>query len=174
MNKMILCTDDAHGIGKNGTIPWHSSDDFAHFKQETQGKKILMGYKTWQSLPYKPLRDRVNIVVTSRRVSDETLSEHKDVIFINKSHLGEFLRNNDGIVVIGGSTIYQAALPYVDEIILSVISGDYDCDTFFDVHASDVHVFVPKSTKTLSDGVQVFYLHRTLESIAENADIRWF
>lgn len=157
MNKMILCTDSMCGIGKNGTIPWYSTEDFKHFKQETQGKKILMGYKTWQSLPNKPLRERVNIVITSKHISNETIAEHKDVIFINKSHLTDFLLNNDGIVVIGGSTIYQAALPYVDEIVLSVISGDYGCDTFYDVNASDEHSLVLKSTKTLNDGVQVFY-----------------
>lgn len=169
MNKMILCTDSKNGIGKNGTIPWHSSDDFKHFKAETQGQKVLMGYNTWQSLPRKPLPDRLNIVVTSRTVSDDEINKHRDVIFIHKNSLQDFLRYNDNIIVIGGATIYQAALPFVDEIILSNIDGDYECDTFFDVHSSTTNVFVPKSSKVLDDGTIVFYMSRAFPQ----EEIRW-
>lgn len=169
MNKMILCTDSKNGIGKNGTIPWHSSDDFKHFKAETQGQKILMGYNTWKSLPRKPLPDRLNIVVTSRTVSDDEINKHRDVIFIHKNSLQDFLRYNDNIIVIGGATIYQAALPFVDEIILSNIDGDYECDTFFDVHASTTNVFVPTSSKVLDDGTIVFYMSRAFQQ----EEVRW-
>lgn len=161
MNKMILCVDDKHGIGKDGSIPWHSTEDFKHFKAETVGQKVLMGYKTWESLPRKPLPDRLNIVVTSRTVSDDIINKHKDVIFIHKNSLSEFLRYNDGIMVIGGASIYEAALPYIDEVILSQISGDYDCDTFFDIHTVNPEfVFYPVKTKLLDDGITVTYLHK--------------
>lgn len=156
---MILCTDSKNGIGKNGNIPWHSSEDFKHFKDETIGKKVLMGYKTWESLPHKPLSDRLNIVVTDRGVSYNKQSN--DVIFIHKNNLIDFLIYNDNIVVIGGATIYEAALPFVDEVILSQISGDYDCDTFFDIHAVNPEfVFYPMKTKMLEDGITVTYLHK--------------
>jgi dihydrofolate reductase len=163
MNKMILCVDDKHGIGKDGSIPWHSTEDFKHFKAETVGQKVLMGYKTWESLPRKPLPDRLNIVVTSRTVSDDIINKHKDVIFIHKNSLSEFLRYNDGIVVMGGASIYEAALPFVDEIILSQISGDFNCDTFFNVYASNEHIFLPHNAKVLDDGITVFYMHRVDE-----------
>jgi dihydrofolate reductase len=163
MNKIILCTDSKNGIGKDGSIPWHSSDDFKHFKTETDGKKILMGYKTWESLPKKPLPNRMNIVVTSRSISDDDVNKHPDVIFIHQNSLSDFLNYNDGIIVIGGATIYQAALPYIDEIIWSQLDGDYGCDTFFDVHASPLHVFVPKNSKLLDDGTVVTYLNRKKE-----------
>lgn len=174
MNKMILCVDDKHGIGKNGSIPWHSSEDFKHFKAETIGHKVLMGYKTWESLPKKPLPDRVNIVVTSRTVSDDIINQHKDVIFIHKNSLSEFLKYNDGIIVIGGASIYEAALPYVDEIILSMVSGDYECDTFFNVYASDEHIFMPRDAKVLDDGISVFYLERQLEMPTHSNEIIWW
>lgn len=161
MNKMILCVDSKNGIGKDGSIPWYSTEDFKHFKAETVGQKVLMGYKTWESLPRKPLPDRLNIVVTSRNVSDDIINKHKDVIFIHRNSLSDFLRYNDGIMVIGGASIYEAALPYVDEVILSQINGDYDCDTFFDIHSADPnYVFYPKNTKLLDDGVTVTYLQK--------------
>ena len=174
MNKIILCTDSKNGIGKGGTIPWHSTEDFKHFKNETLGKKVLMGYKTWESLPFKPLRDRVNIIVTTRHVPDDELKKHKDVIFIHINNLQDFLRYNDDVIVIGGSTIYNAALPFVDEIILSKIDGDYECDTFFDVHASQQHIFVPSASKVLDDGIIVFYMHRTDDSFKNACEtVRW-
>lgn len=163
MNKMILCTDSKNGIGKNGTIPWHSTEDFKHFKKETTGMKLLMGYKTWESLPKKPLPDRMNIVVTSRKVSDDVINAHKDVIFIHRDNLIDFLRYNDNIMIMGGASIYEAALPYVDEIILSQISGDFNCDTFFNVYANDEHIFMPHHAKVLDDGITVFYMNRVDE-----------
>lgn len=163
MNKMILCTDSKNGIGKDGSIPWHSSEDFKHFKAETQGHKVLMGYKTWESLPRKPLPDRLNIVVTSRHVSDSEINKHRDVIFIHQNSLQDFLRYNDNIIVIGGATIYEAALPYIEEVILSQIDGDYECDTFFYIHAVNTEfVFYPMSCKLLDDGVTVTYLHKRM------------
>lgn len=171
MNKMILCTDSKHGIGKDGSIPWHSTEDFKHFKAETVGHKVLMGYKTWESLPRKPLPDRLNIVVTSRTVSDDIINKHRDVIFIHKNSLVDFLRYNDNIIVIGGSTIYETALPYVDQIILSQIEGDYECDTFFDINSSGV-VFAPVSMKELDDGITVTYLNR-VPRFVDSPEIRW-
>lgn len=156
MNKMILCTDSKNGIGKHGTIPWHSTEDFKHFKKETTGMKLLMGYKTWESLPKKPLPDRMNIVVTSRKVSDDIINAHKDVIFIHRDHLVDFLRYNDNIMIMGGASIYEAALPYVDEIIHSRIDGDFECDTFFNIH-SGTGLLKPKSIIELDDGVTVVY-----------------
>lgn len=171
MNTMILCTDSKNGIGKNGTIPWYSTEDFKHFKEETIGRKVLMGYKTWESLPKKPLPDRLNIVVTSRSVSDDVINAHKDVIFIHRNSLPDFLKYNDNIVVIGGSTIYEAALPFIDLVVLSQIDGDFECDTFFDIHAH-VQSFVPTSTKELPDGIVVTYFEKA-QSIFSSDYVRW-
>lgn len=158
MNKMILCTDSKYGIGKNGTIPWHSTEDFKHFKDETTDKKVLMGYNTWKSLSFRPLTDRLNIIVTSREISNDAFNKRNNVIFISKNSLNDFLTYNNDIIVIGGSTIYEASLPYIDEVILSQISGDYECDTFFDIHSYNDYSFVPTSCKELKDGVVVTYL----------------
>lgn len=159
MIKMILCADSKHGIGKDGSIPWHSSADFKHFKEETQGKKVLMGYKTWESLPKRPLPDRVNIVVTTRDVPDEVINQHRDVIFIHQTWIPLFLKTNKDVVIIGGSKIYQSALPFVDQIVLSTIEGDFECDTFFDIHSGGLE-FKPTNMKELEDGIVVTYYDR--------------
>ena len=52
-------------IGKDGTLPWHIPEDLKFFKRETLGGAIIMGRRTWESLPFKPLKDRLNLVVTS-------------------------------------------------------------------------------------------------------------
>lgn len=156
---MILCTDSSNGIGKDGSIPWHSSADFKHFKEETQGKKVLMGYKTWESLPKRPLPDRVNIVVTTRDVPPNVINKNRDVVFIHQDWLDSFLKFNNDIIIIGGAKIYEAAMPYVDEIVLSQINEDFDCDTFFNIHnaAPEGYYFYPTNCVELEDGIVVTY-----------------
>lgn len=135
MAKMILCTDSNNGIGYNGDIPWYNKKDFEHFKKYTLNNIVIMGFNTWKTLPKKPLPNRLNVVVLSRDYEDRTIvDKNKDVIFINKSHLTSFIENNPSCIIIGGATLYKQALPYVSEIALSKIIGDYNCDTFFDLH----------------------------------------
>lgn len=61
-------------IGRDGTMPWHVPEDFAHFKAETEGHPVIMGRRTWESFParFRPLPGRTNIVITSRPSSVET------------------------------------------------------------------------------------------------------
>ena len=69
MIKAILACDENWGIGKAGTLPWlHNPADLKWFKQMTTGSTVVMGRKTWDSLPVKPLPNRKNIVVSSNRV----------------------------------------------------------------------------------------------------------
>lgn len=164
MNKLILCTDKNGGIGYKNTIPWHSSADFKHFKNETLGNKVLMGYNTWVSLPNnaKPLSERLNIVCTSREV-DNKYKEHcfskNNLIFISEDEIEKFLKNNDGVVVIGGAKIYEKTKHLVDCIIKSTVAGDYVTDTKVDVDALTVG-FIKEESKYLSDGVIVEYFYK--------------
>ena len=67
---MIWAQDKNGGIGKNGTLPWNISEDLQNFKKVTWGHPIIMGRKTWESLPFKPLPNRRNIVLSSQKVDD--------------------------------------------------------------------------------------------------------
>ena len=61
--ELIWAQDENGGIGKNGKLPWHISEDLQNFKKITAGFPIIMGRKTWESLPKKPLPERRNIVI---------------------------------------------------------------------------------------------------------------
>lgn len=158
MSKMILCTDENFGIGCNNSIPWHSSADFAHFKEETKGRIIIMGYNTWKSLPKKPLPGRMNIILISRECYDiEQYADDTSVMFLPERCLPELLMFNPESIVIGGAKIYKAALPYVQEVIHSTVKGTYKCDTFVRFK-DDKRVKLSRyETKTLSDGTLVDY-----------------
>lgn len=159
MAKIILCTDKNGGIGFENSIPWHSSEDFKHFKEETAGKIVVMGYNTWKSLPKRPLPGRLNIVLLSREYDDR--DEHDigtNVLFMDVDSIGEILTNNPEAIVMGGARIYEAAMPYIDGIILSTVTGDYTCDTFFNVTRFDYEYYNVLSTKELSDGTVVEYI----------------
>jgi dihydrofolate reductase len=155
---MILAVDKNNGIGINNTIPWHSTADFKHFKEETAGKIIIMGYNTWKSLPKKPLPGRLNIVLLSRDyINREEVDTNPSVLFLPEESIWQIISNNPDCVVIGGARLYRTALPFVDTVILSKIGGDYQCDTHFDIH-SDCNVHLELGlVKMLEDGTIVEY-----------------
>lgn len=158
MSKMILCTDNNNGIGFKNTIPWHSSADFKHFKEETVGKIVIMGFNTWKSLPRKPLPGRLNIVLLSRDyTSREEVDSNPSVLFMPEESIQSIIRDNPDCVVIGGQRIYKLALPLVDTVVLSKVQGEYECDTHFDIHYNQFVDLELDCAKVLEDGTIVEY-----------------
>ena len=129
MITLIAAMDEERVIGYEGSIPWHIKEDLQHFKEATLNKPVIMGRKTYESLK-GPLSDRLNIVVSS---NPNYLQEHPEVRVIQD--LGSFLKRiqkeEAEYMIIGGASIYQESLPYADKIILSLIKGKHDGDTFF-------------------------------------------
>ena len=132
---IIVATDSKSGIGKNGTIPWRVPADMHYFKSQTIGTSphqnaVIMGRKTWESIG-QPLKNRVNVVVSS------VLQSQGDGFHVVSS-LNEALslccsRDISRVYVIGGEQLYREALvhPLCDEISITHIEGDYDCDAWF-------------------------------------------
>ncbi len=126
---IIAAMDENRGIGKNNQLPWHLSADLKHFAAATKGGTVIMGRKTWESLPepYRPLKDRLNIVVSR---SDLELPQG-----VKLAHsLDEALEQAEGkTFVIGGATLYAEAIqhPECRELILTEVEGSVDCDAFF-------------------------------------------
>jgi dihydrofolate reductase len=116
-------------IGSRGTIPWHIPDDMHHFRAVTLGKPCIMGRRTWESLPKKPLQGRLNIVV-SRDLAYSAAGALVAVSF-NAALKCAKMENSAEIAVIGGAEIYQAALPLADVIHLTEIDAVFDGDTYF-------------------------------------------
>jgi dihydrofolate reductase len=116
-------------IGRNGQLLWREPEDQRHFRRVTMGSPVLMGRKTWDSLPerFRPLPGRRNLVLsrdpTWRADGAEAVAS-----------LDEALRaaaGADKLSVIGGAQIYALVLPRADELVLTEIDADLDGDTFF-------------------------------------------
>lgn len=113
-------------LGKNDDLIFHIKEDMKYFKNTTTGHKVIMGRKTWESLPGK-LKDRENIVASRKEIegADQTIHD-----------LTKFLQENadtqEEIFVIGGGMVYFASLPYAEHIYLTEVDADdSDADTFF-------------------------------------------
>jgi len=117
-------------IGKNNVIPWALKEDMTHFRKLTNGWPCIMGRKTWESLPKKPLLGRLNIVVSKTMTAGGVGSE--DVKFFPSLSLAvEYCSGYEKIFICGGETIYKQALEFADKIELTFIHKQYEGDTFF-------------------------------------------
>lgn len=126
MFSIIAAIGENRELGKKGDLIFHLKDDMKFFRETTSGHKIVMGRKTWESLPGK-LKNRTNIVVSSRDFEgpDEIVHDVTDFIAKNKD-------TDEEIFVIGGGKIYAEFLPYVSRMYLTeVFKEDSEADTFF-------------------------------------------
>jgi len=125
--KAILACDADWGIGKDGNLPWpHNPADLKWFKQSTLNHTVVMGKATWDSLPVKPLPNRVNVVVSSSDILAKV-----DVLSITdlRRRLSSMDPDQD-VWIIGGARLIEGMMDYIDEFHLSQINGTYNCDTF--------------------------------------------
>jgi len=115
-------------IGKDGVMPWHLPEDLAHFKQLTQGHPVIMGRKTWDSLPprFRPLPGRVNIVVT-RQVDWQQDGAQRASSLEDALQLAA--QSTPATVwVMGGAQIYAQALPLAQRVEATEIAQAFDGD----------------------------------------------
>lgn len=117
-------------VGRGGTMPWHLPSDLAHFKRVTLGAPVVMGRKTWDSLParFRPLPGRTNVVVT--RQTDWAASGALAAASLDAALA--MLAAWDEVFVIGGGELYCEALPLADRLVLTEVDVVVpDADTFF-------------------------------------------
>jgi dihydrofolate reductase len=127
MITLIAARAQNSAIGRDGTMPWHLPEDLAFFQRETLGGAIIMGRHTWESLPYKPLKNRLNLVVTSKECSAE-LQFTSPQAATDAAFAAGYRR----IYGIGGNQIYKMMLPLADRLLLTEVDLVVeDADTFF-------------------------------------------
>jgi dihydrofolate reductase len=124
--RLVIACDPTGGIGLDNNLPWDSiAGDLRRFKKLTQDQVVIMGRNTWESLPTKPLPNRLNFVVTSKNldlpenavaVKDLTPFEHYPTAWL-----------------IGGASLVNSSWQYIDEVHLTRTHSQYDCDTFLDL-----------------------------------------
>ena len=118
-------------IGNKGTMPWHLPEDLAHLKRTTLGYPVIMGRKTWESIPakFRPLSGRTNIVLT--RQSDWQASGAQHASNLREALLlcGHIHPAPSTVWVIGGAQIYEQALAIAHSVVITEIDADFEGDT---------------------------------------------
>ena len=131
MISAIVAVDNNWGIGYNGDLLEHIPEDLKYFQALTTGHVVVMGRKTWDSLPKKPLKDRLNIVISSQPrgpLGDMAFSIPMDEAKIRVA----MSENNEEWFIIGGGTIYKEFLSICDRVYVTKIYKDHDnIDTYF-------------------------------------------
>ena len=129
MISAIVAVDNNWGIGYNGDLLEKIPEDMKYFKELTTNNVVIMGRKTWDSLPKKPLPNRTNIVITSQKKGDEngakfmTLEDAMRYAIVNRP---------TDVFIIGGGQIYEKLLPICNRIyITKILKNHKDVDTYF-------------------------------------------
>jgi len=122
-------------IGREGALPWRLSSDLKRFKAVTMGKPVLMGRKTWESLPKKPLPGRPNLVLSrepSFRAEGGWNFTRLDALIAAGRAMAE-ASGADEVCVIGGAQLFEATLPIADRIVLTEVNFEPAGDIFFTI-----------------------------------------
>ena len=131
MISAIVAVDESFGIGFNGDLLEHIPEDLKHFKELTSGHTVVMGRKTWDSLPKKPLPNRHNLVITK----DPSIYELTNEAWFYTLHQIKVLmlkNKNVSYFILGGGQIYEKLLPICDKVYLTKIMVSHEnVDTYF-------------------------------------------
>ena len=138
-------------IGRDSGIPWRLPEDMRRFRTLTMGHPVVMGRRTWESLPdqFRPLPGRGNVVVT--RNSDWSAQGADRAGSIEDAL--RLLEGEGTVFVIGGGEIYAAALPSADELLLTEIDAEIEGDTYFPNWDPDDFEEVARERNVSSEGV---------------------
>ena len=136
---IIAAMDEKRGIGKDNKIPWHLKDDLIKLKRLTKDHVVILGRKTYDSMVFyynrtgRPMPGKLYVVITHdknykpSRENAQVANSLDEAVSLARSHLAKL----DEIFIIGGGQIFQQALPLADKLYLTIVEGDYSCDTFF-------------------------------------------
>lgn len=126
---LIAGIQEDRGVGYKGELLFRVKEDMEHFVEQTTGNTVVMGRKTWESIPekYRPFKDRFNIVITRNKNY-----EAKGATVVNRFYEAlEAAPDDKPIYVIGGGEIYKQALSYASELDLTIFHSKKEADTFF-------------------------------------------
>lgn len=149
---LIWAQEKDCGIGMNNDLPWHISEDLKNFKKITLNKPIIMGRKTWESLPFKPLPKRRNVVLSSLSINDVEC-------YTSVENCLEALADESDLFVIGGAQIYKAFYSYADHLHITIMEEKtIGIDTFFPISLPAIEEsFTLNNSKQLTDNAKYTY-----------------
>jgi dihydrofolate reductase len=123
---LIAAVAENGAIGRDNRLLWHIPEDLKRFRQLTTGHTVIMGRKTFDSIG-KPLPNRHNIVVTKNASS----VDGRDVVAAPSVQAALREAQGDEVFIIGGASIYQAAMPLAQRLYITRVHGSFEADTFF-------------------------------------------
>ena len=124
---IIVAVAENNAIGKNNELLWHLPDDLKRFKKITSGHMVIMGRRTYLSLPGGALPNRVNVVISD--VPGESFAGCKIARSVTEAL--DLCDDKEECFIIGGGMIYRQFLPYATRLYLTVVHKHFDADTFF-------------------------------------------
>lgn len=148
MISIIVAVSENMGIGKNNELLWHIPDDLKRFKKLTIGKCVIMGKKTWESLPKRPLPGRKNIVLTDDpdELFDSALTAYSVEDALEKSV------SEEEIFIIGGGSVYSQFMPLAGRLYITHIHKEADADIFFPrINPETWEVILKEESQTSDD-----------------------
>lgn len=183
--KMIAAVDNRWCIGNDNELLFHDPDDLKYFKKVTDGSIVVMGRKTWDSLPKKPLPNRKNIVITNDEYLLSRISENGCWYFKldDVKSLIDITSDNDlTMFIIGGESIYKAFEPYVNEVYINKFHEkrpgnkfikNYDLDDSFEkvIIESDYENFDTFVYRRVSDIPKKIKIDPVLEKALQ--EVKW-
>ncbi|KPL14668.1 MAG: diacylglycerol kinase [Bacteroides sp. SM23_62] len=127
MISIIVAIAENNAIGKNNDLLWHIPEDLKRFKQITSGHKIIMGKRTYESLPNRPLKNRTNIVIS------DIPGDHYDgcVMAYSIQEAMDHCAQDEECFIIGGGMVYRQFLPLADKLYITRVHKSFDADVFF-------------------------------------------
>jgi len=156
MKLKLIYARAANGvIGLNNQMPWHLPEDLAHFKRTTLGCPVLMGRKTWESIPakFRPLPGRANLVITRQKNwhAEGALVVHSmtEGLTLALAHCPQ----GKDLWVMGGAEIYAQAEPIAEEAVVTEIEKDFEGDAYAP-HLSNAWQEVSRESHTSSTGMK--------------------
>ena len=127
MISIIVAIAENYAIGKNNDLLWHIPEDMKRFKQITSGHKIIMGKRTYESLPYRPLKNRSNIVI-----SDIPGDQYEGcVMAYSIQEAMDLCPPDEECFIIGGGMVYRQFLPLADKLYITWVDKSFEADIFF-------------------------------------------
>ena len=150
MISLIAVVARNRAIGKDNALLWQLPEDLRHFREVTRGKPVIMGRKTWESLPeaFRPLPGRRNIVVS--RNADYVAAGAELATTLGAAV--SLCADADEACVIGGEQIYAQALPFADRLYLTEVDADAQGDAFFPEFARADWIEASRQPKSAANG----------------------
>lgn len=156
---IIVAVAQNYAIGRDNNLLWHISADLKRFKSLTTDHAVIMGRRTYESLPKKPLPKRRNIILTH----DADFQPEGVEVAHTLQQAFALVRNEEEAFVIGGANLYQQILPFARRLYVTWVYSDFDADAYFPQIDKSVFRLISQTSKETDDASGLIYNYADYE-----------